>query len=56
MTLPSTEDSDGNAALAGGITNTFTVSRTPVPEPATVTLLAHWHHLGCCGPAAAVQL
>jgi hypothetical protein len=29
----------GNAALAGGITNTFTVA-TPVPEPATVTLLA----------------
>ena len=29
----------GNAALAGGITNTFTVA-TPVPEPTTVTLLA----------------
>ena len=29
----------GNAALAGGFTNTFTVA-TPVPEPTTVTLLA----------------
>lgn len=29
----------GNASLAGGITNSFTVA-TPVPEPATVTLLA----------------
>jgi PEP-CTERM motif len=28
----------GNAALAGGITNTFTVA-TPVPEPATLMLL-----------------